>query len=60
MNHYSPDFLGADHQWKTGVQVERGSHDAQTFTPTGVRFVDSNGEPFQAIWRDPSLEAAPS
>ena len=24
INHYRPGFLGADHQWKTGVQIERG------------------------------------
>ncbi len=49
INHYRPGFLGADHQWKAGVQIEKANHDAQNFTPTGVRFVDSGGEPFQAI-----------
>ena len=44
-------MLGADHEWKTGVQIERGNHDAQTLTPSGVRYVDNAGEPFQAIWR---------
>jgi hypothetical protein len=56
INHYRPGFLGADHQWKAGVQIEQDNHDAQSLTPTGVRFIDSGGEPFQAVWRDPFLE----
>jgi TonB dependent receptor/Carboxypeptidase regulatory-like domain len=56
ISHYRPGLLGADHQWKAGVQLERGEHDGSTVTPTGVRFVDNNGQPFQAISRAPSHE----
>jgi hypothetical protein len=54
ISHYQPGLLGADHQWKMGGQVERGEHEATGVTPTGVRFVENNGRPFQAISTDPS------
>ena len=37
-----------------GGQVERGEHHVSSVIPTGVRFVDNNGQPFQAISSDPS------
>ncbi|MEO8257705.1 MAG: TonB-dependent receptor [Acidobacteriota bacterium] len=54
LSHFQPDLLGADHQWRTGGQVERGGHESRGRIPTGVRFTDSNGLPFQAISSDPS------
>ena len=54
MSHYRPALFGADHQWKMGGSVERGEHQSPTIIPTGVRFVDSNGRPSQAISSDPS------
>ena len=54
MSHYRPRLLGADHEWKVGAQLERGEHHAATVIPTGVRFVDSNGQPFQAVSSAPS------
>jgi hypothetical protein len=54
MTHYRPGVLGADHEWKLGGTVERGEHHAMTIIPTGVRFVDNNGQPFQAVSRDPA------
>lgn len=54
LSHYWPSFFGADHQWKVGGQVERGEHHATAAIPTGVRFVDNNGRPFQAVSADPS------
>jgi hypothetical protein len=54
LNHYQPAFFGADHQWKVGAQVERGGHESPTVIPTGVRYVDNNGKPSQAISSDPS------
>ncbi len=54
MSHYQAGWLGADHQWKIGGQVERGGHHATSVIPTGVRFVDSDGQPFQSISSDPS------
>ena len=54
VSHYRADVLGADHLWKAGGQFERGEHLAIGTIPTGVRFVDNNGAPFQAV----SSEAA--
>ena len=54
MTHYRPGLAGADHEWKVGAQVEKGHHDALTVIPTGVRYVDSNGQPFQSVSRDPA------
>jgi len=49
LNQYRPGWLGADHQWKIGGQFERGEHHATANIPTGVRFVDAGGQPFQSI-----------
>jgi hypothetical protein len=54
MSHYQAGLLGSDHQWKIGGQVERGYHHGITIIPTGVRFVDNNGRPSQAVSSDPS------
>lgn len=54
MTHYRPGLLGADHELKVGGQAEKGHHDALGIVPTGVRYIDSNGQPFQAVSRDPS------
>ena len=54
LNYYRPGLLGADHQWKTGVQVEKGEHHGASVIPGGVRFVDNGGQPFQAISSAPS------
>jgi hypothetical protein len=55
LSHYRPSLHGADHQWKIGLQVEKGESYGPSIIPTGVRFVDDNGRPFQAISSDPSL-----
>jgi hypothetical protein len=54
VNHYRPRLWGATHQWKAGMQVERGEHHGANIIPTGVRFVDNRGQPFQAISSDAS------
>ncbi len=54
MTQYHPGLLGADHEWKLGAQAEQGHHDALAIIPTGVRYVDSNQQPFQAVSRDPA------
>jgi hypothetical protein len=54
VTHYRAGFLGADHEWKAGGQAEKGHHDALTAIPTGVRYVDSGGQPFQSISRGPA------
>ena len=48
-------LLGADHQWKIGGQIEKGEGYGPSIIPTGMRFVDDNGRPFQAISSDPSM-----
>jgi hypothetical protein len=58
MSHYEAGWLGGDHQWKIGAQVERAGHHATNMIPTGVRFVDSNGQPSQSISSDPSHAGA--
>jgi len=55
LTHYERGWFGADHQWKVGTQIEKGGHDASQIIPTGVRFVDNNGQPFQDISRDPAI-----
>jgi hypothetical protein len=54
LNHYQPRLLGADHQWRIGGQIEKGEHHLSSIIPTGVRYVDIGGRPFQAISSDPS------
>lgn len=55
LNHYRPAWFGGDHQWRIGVQLERGEHHLSTIIPTGTRYVDINGAPFQAISSNPSI-----
>jgi hypothetical protein len=55
INHYRPGLLGADHQWRIGGQLEKGEHRLAAIIPTGVRFVDDRGRPFQSVSGDPSI-----
>jgi len=54
LSHYQPLWLGADHEWKIGTQIERGEHFGPTVIPGGIRYVDNAGQPFQAISASPS------
>jgi carboxypeptidase family protein/TonB-dependent receptor-like protein len=54
LSHYSPGLFAADHQWKVGTQIEKGEHEQPAVIPSGVRFVDDNGRPFQAVSSPPS------
>jgi hypothetical protein len=54
LNHYQPGLFAADHEWKIGTQLEKGEHRQPQVIPGGVRFVDNNGQPFQAISSAPS------
>jgi hypothetical protein len=54
MTHYRPGLLGADHEWKVGGQAEQGHHDALVIIPTGVRYVDGNQLPLEAVSRAPA------
>jgi hypothetical protein len=53
-SYYRPGLAGGDHEWKMGVQIERGEHHSISVIPGGVRFLDSNGRPSQAISSEPS------
>jgi outer membrane receptor protein involved in Fe transport len=55
LTHYRPGLFAADHEWKIGAQLEKGLHENPQVIPTGVRFVDNNGQPFQAISSPPSI-----
>jgi hypothetical protein len=57
LSHYERGLLGADHEWKIGTQFEKGGHHTSVVLPAGVRYVDNNGRPFQAISSDPALNA---
>ena len=48
LTHYRR-ALAAEHQLKVGGQFERGEHHAINFIPTGVRYEDRAGQPFQSI-----------
>ena len=54
VSRYRAGFWGADHQWKIGAQFERGEHRSPSVIPTGVRYVDTNGAPSQAVSSAPS------
>ena len=49
LSHFRPAWLGADHEWRIGTQVERGEHYGPTIIPGGVRYIDNAGEPFQSV-----------
>jgi TonB dependent receptor len=55
LTHYQHGLFAADHNWKVGLQVEKGEHRSPQIIPTDTRFVDDNGVAFQAISRDPAI-----
>lgn len=55
LSHFKPGLWRGDHQFKIGSQVEKGEHRLASIIPTGVRFTDDTGRPFQAISAAPSL-----
>ena len=42
-NRYQSEWLGANHELRAGIQLERGEHRAPTVIPGGVRYEDNNG-----------------
>ena len=54
VSRYQPELLGASHEWKMGIQIERGEHHMTTVIPGGTRFETSDGLPLQAITSNPS------
>jgi hypothetical protein len=55
LHRYQTGWLGSDHHFKIGAQIERGEHRVRQSFPGGVQFVDSNAAPSQAIFRAPSI-----
>jgi outer membrane receptor protein involved in Fe transport len=49
LTHYRPRFLSGDHEWKIGTQIEKGEHTQVQVIPSGVRYIDDGGRPFQAV-----------
>jgi hypothetical protein len=54
LSHYRPGLWRADHEWKTGAQIEQGEHRALQVIPTGTWYLDNNGQPSQSTSRDPT------
>jgi len=54
LSHYRAALWRADHEWKTGVQFERGENHALQAIPTGTWYTDNNGLPSQSTSRDPA------
>jgi hypothetical protein len=55
LSRYQAGLVGADHQLKIGGEIERGESRGFQIIPTGVRYVDDAGRPFQAISSAPSV-----
>jgi carboxypeptidase family protein/TonB-dependent receptor-like protein len=55
LSHFQRGLFGVDQQWKIGTSVERGEHYQPQVIPGGVRYIDNNGQPFQAISSAPSI-----
>ena len=55
LHRYQPNWLGTDHEFKAGMQIERGAHRLLQILPGGVRFIDSSGAPSEAVFRAPSI-----
>src|SRR5262249_9173335 len=55
LNHYQRELLGASHAWKMGTEVEKGEHRQPVIIPTGIRYVDNNGLPYQTVSRAPAI-----
>jgi TonB dependent receptor/Carboxypeptidase regulatory-like domain len=54
-SHYQREMLGASHAWKLGTEIEKGEHRQPLIIPTGIRYVDNNGQPFQTVSRGPAI-----
>jgi len=45
-SHFAEDFLGADHDFKVGIQYNRGNLEAMGGYPGGGYYIDYYGEPY--------------
>jgi hypothetical protein len=55
LHRYEPDLWGLNHQFRVGAAYERGMHRLSQTIPGGVRYHDSNGDEFQAIYKAPAI-----
>ena len=55
VHRYQHGWLNTDHELKLGMQLERGEHRLLQLLPGGVRYIDRNAAPFQAIFRTPTI-----
>jgi hypothetical protein len=60
VTHYQAGMFGADHQWKVGASMEQGDARHTTIIPTGTRYTDNAGQPFQSVSRDPAPDGGRS
>ena len=52
-SHYATDFLGADHDFKFGLQWVYGATTTFYGYPGGIRYYDYDSEPYYAYMREP-------
>jgi len=55
LNHYQRGLLAANHSLRIGTEVEQGEHRQSQIIPTGIRYIDDTGQPFQTVARDPAI-----
>jgi hypothetical protein len=55
LSHHQRELLGANHEWKMGMEIEKGEHRQPVVIPTGVRYVDNNGLLFESVSRAPAI-----
>jgi hypothetical protein len=54
LTHYRAGWLGGDHEWRMGVQMDRGEHRAVAVLPTGASSIYRNGLLRQRTLQAPS------
>jgi hypothetical protein len=54
LTHYWPRRFGADHEWRTGAQLDQGEHRGLMVIPTGERRVYTNDVLSQRTLQDPT------
>ena len=54
LSHYRAAWLGADHEWRIGAQVDRGEHRAVSILPTGVSYAYTKGVLSRTTFQPPT------
>jgi hypothetical protein len=55
LRRHQTEWLGTDHDFTIGAQIERGAHHSLHAFPGGVQYIDSKGTPLQEVIRAPWL-----